>query len=115
MGMDPIAASAIRVSGSAVIMLAVGFLPAWRFRSFNKSETPILFQAILAGWMGYGLAMTLLIIALKFQNTGIVAVLGSTAPVIMLPIIWIRTRKSPSLAAWLGACLVVFGTAVIIL
>ncbi len=96
-------------------MLALGLFPAWRFRSFSKNETPILFQAILAGWVGYGLAMTLLIVALKFQNTGIVAVLGAMAPVIMLPIIWIKTRKRPSLAAWLGACLVVLGAAAITL
>jgi drug/metabolite transporter (DMT)-like permease len=40
--------------------------------------------------------------------------LSATVPVLVLPLIWVRTRQRPATAAWAGAVLVVAGTAMIL-
>ncbi|NQU30292.1 MAG: DMT family transporter, partial [Anaerolineae bacterium] len=69
-GIDPLAASALRTGGSAVLILLLGLFPAWRFRSVVKAETGVFIQCVIAGWLGYVLAMSLMLIALKYYNTG---------------------------------------------
>jgi drug/metabolite transporter (DMT)-like permease len=50
---------------------------------------------------------------LRSYNSGIVVALGSTAPVMILPILWATTREPPRPAAWIAATLVVLGSALI--
>ncbi|OCC01281.1 hypothetical protein BA190_29665 [Labrys sp. WJW] len=113
-GANPFAVSALRTLAAAILILAAARLKERR----QPSEAPAMrwvAQTVIAGWLGYGLAMTLLLIALGRFETGIVATLGATVPVMMLPLIWIRTGRRPSMPAWVGALIVVAGTARILI
>ena len=57
--------------------------------------------------------MSLLLIALKNADAGIVATLSSTSPIIVLFLIWLLTKKIPSLGAWLGTIIAIVGTSLI--
>ncbi len=57
--------------------------------------------------------MSLLMAALAHGNVGIVSTLSSMTPVVILPMVWLRSGRPPSLNAWLGAGLAVVGTALI--
>lgn len=54
--------------------------------------------------------MTLLVFAL---SGGIVSTLSATSPVIILPLIWLRTGQRPSAGAWVGALIVIVGMGLI--
>ena len=51
--------------------------------------------------------------ALKTGNVGIVSTLSSMTPVVILPMVWLRSGQMPRLHAWGGAALAVVGTALI--
>ena len=59
------------------------------------------------------LGMSLLLISLQKADAGIVATLSSTSPVIILFLIWILTKKTPSIVAWFGTILAIIGTGLI--
>lgn len=114
-GTSPLTASAFRTLGSAIIILSLAIHPRFRLKKISMDEIGVFVQCVVAGWMGYALAMSLLLIALIYHNTGIVAIMGATVPVVLLPIIWATTARRPPFLAWLGALLVVFGTSLIII
>jgi drug/metabolite transporter (DMT)-like permease len=112
-GVEPFTAMAVR-SGLAVVfftLLAVLPLPAWR-GSYSFAPR-LLVIAIVASFFGTGLGMSLLMAALASGKVGIVSTLSSMTPVVILPMVWIRTGKAPPLTAWIGAALAVAGTAFI--
>lgn len=113
-GADPIAASALRVGVSALCLIALMTLPQEIFKSKAPLTAPLVGRIAISGFLGMGLGMTLLLFALKEGNAGIVSTLSSTAPVMMLPILWIKTGERPAAGAWIGAALVVGGTAMIL-
>lgn len=51
--------------------------------------------------------MTLILYALREGNVGMVALLSSTTPIMLLPLLWIYTKQCPNRYAWLGAILAV--------
>ena len=57
--------------------------------------------------------MSLLLIALKNADAGIVATLSSTSPIMVLFLIWFLTKKIPTKGAWFGTCLAIIGTGLI--
>jgi uncharacterized membrane protein len=59
------------------------------------------------------LGMTFVLFALSGGKVGIVATLSATTPALMLPFLWLRTREVPALGAWIGASLVITGSALI--
>lgn len=112
-GADPIAASAIRVSIAAVALVCANLLPIKRFKAQAPLTKPLFGWIVLSGFLGMGLGMTLLMVGLAHGDSGIVATLAATQPVMMLPLIWARTRECPAMGAWLGAIAVVVGTGMI--
>ena len=60
------------------------------------------------------LGMTLILIALRDGQAGLVAVLSSGTPVLILPLLWLVYKRRPASGAWLGALLAVSGTALIL-
>ena len=60
------------------------------------------------------LGMTLILQALKHGDAGMVAVLSSVSPVLVLPLLWLVYKRSPALGAWLGAALTMLGTILIL-
>jgi drug/metabolite transporter (DMT)-like permease len=110
-GVDPISASAIRVGISALCLILLAGLPFKQFKSLNPLTLNITFWVIGSGFLGMGLGMTLLLYALANGDAGIVATLSATSPVIILPILWMKTKERPALMAWVGAILVGAGAA----
>ena len=60
------------------------------------------------------LGMTLLLYALRYGDAGMVAILSSVSPVVVLPLLWLVYKRSPAWGAWLGAALTVAGTVLIL-
>jgi drug/metabolite transporter (DMT)-like permease len=114
-GVEPLAASALRTGGGAVIMVLLGFWPSQAFRPISKPTPRLVLAAMVPGFLGYVVAVSLLLYALRESATGIATVLGSVSPVLMLPMVWYAARRCPPVPAWIGACLTVFGTTVIVL
>ncbi len=113
-GVDPVAASALRVGTAAFGLQALRLLPVSLWSKTVTLTPQLLIPIIASGFLGMGLGMTLLLYALAEGEAGMVATLSSTTPVLVLPLIWIKTGRSPSIGAWLGALLVITGTALII-
>jgi drug/metabolite transporter (DMT)-like permease len=113
-GLDPYLASLIRVGASGAVMAMVAATPLSAARP--ASVTPLVIGLTLATAMiGLLLGMTLFLYALQGPETGIVATLSATSPVIILPLLWLRTGQRPSLLSWSGAVLAVLGLGMIFL
>ena len=107
-GIDPWLASLVRVGASGAVMAALAALPA--APALPHPVTPAVWAMTLAtAVIGLLLGMTLFLYALKGPETGIVATLSATSPVIILPLLWLRTRQMPRPMAWAGAALAVIG------
>ena len=112
-GIDPFTAMAVRAGVAALFYIVVGYLP---IRFVNR---PYAFSwrdfriGIAASFFGTGLGMSLVMAALAHGNVGIVSTLSSMTPVVILPMVWIRSGRSPGRGAWMGAALAVAGTALI--
>jgi drug/metabolite transporter (DMT)-like permease len=109
-GTDPLAATALRTCGGALLVSLAGLWPAQAFLPSATPSAALVVRAILPGLLGYCAAVGAQLYALQTLDVGIVAVLGSTAPVLMLPLIWVTTGTRPALAAWVGAGAAVIGT-----
>ena len=114
-GTDPLAASALRTGGGALVMTIVGLWPAAAFQPATKPTCRVVVSAMLPGFLGHVVAVSLLLYAVRTHEAGIAVALGSIAPVVMLPMIWLTTGQRPAPQAWLGACLVVLGTGLILI
>lgn len=113
-GTDPWAASFLRTGGAAFLIAFIALWPTRLTRQVDRVTVGIITWAIIPGFLGYVCAVSLILYALAHYNTGVVAVLGSTAPVLLLPMTWLKTRQCPPIAAWAGACLAVAGTSLIL-
>jgi drug/metabolite transporter (DMT)-like permease len=113
-GMDPVLASAIRVS----VSVAGHFIVLWcRVGTVQPKNPPtpyIIAQTALSGLVGMALGMTCLLLALKLGDVGVVAVLSSVTPILVLPLLWFFLRRPPARGAWGGAILSVIGTSMIL-
>jgi len=112
-GVDPIAASAIRVGIAGVALMCMTFIPGPRFKPHNPLNMKMFLLVALSGVVGMGIGMTLLLYGLAHGDAGIVATLAATSPVMMLPILWMKTKERPATGAWVGALFVVIGTGLI--
>ncbi len=112
-GVDPVAASALRTGTAAVGLCLLLALPYRRFKA-NAPATPgIVAQVGLTGVLGLGLGMTLILFALSGGKVGVISTLSATTPALQLPLLWMRTREVPAVGAWIGAGLVIAGSALI--
>ena len=112
---DPIIVSYLRVIVAAIIMFVSLFFiknnQLWeRMKDLKKT-----FYSIFLGFMGMGVGMTMLIIALKNGDPGIISTLSSTMPIMIIPILWIVTKNYAGHLAVIGAALTCFGAGVIFL
>lgn len=113
-GVDAVAASALRVTISALALIAVSFLHIGKNNHAAAPLTLKLFwQTGLSGTVGMALGMTFLLFALSKGAAGLVSTLSATSPIFILPILWIATRERPAPGAWAGAFLAVIGVACI--
>ncbi|QSX37426.1 DMT family transporter [Shewanella sedimentimangrovi] len=111
---DAIAASAMRMTSAFVphfLLLLLGVKVARAYRPMTKKVFALVVgNAALSMVLG----MTLILLALRHGNAGMVAILSSVSPVLVLPLLWLVYKRSPALGAWLGAILTVCGTMLIL-
>ncbi|MGV3726188.1 EamA family transporter [Hydrogenophaga sp.] len=60
------------------------------------------------------LAVSLILHAMKLGQAGLVAVLSSVTPILILPLLWLIYRRRPAVGAGCGALLAVAGTAMML-
>ncbi len=111
-GLDPYLASLIRVGASG---LAMGVLAALPMAPAAPRAIPakVLVLTAATAVIGLLLGMTLFLYALQGSQTGIITTLSATSPVIILPLLWLRTGQRPTATSWAGAALAVCGLALI--
>jgi drug/metabolite transporter (DMT)-like permease len=111
---DPVMASAVRVTVATAahfVLLASGFKAE---RSQNAPTLRVLAQTGLNGFIAMGIGMTLVLLALEKGDVGMVAILSSVSPIMVLPLLWLQLKRAPAWGAWVGASLTVVGTALIL-
>jgi drug/metabolite transporter (DMT)-like permease len=113
-GMDPYLASLFRVGASGLVMGVLAMTPLGPEAPKVITRKVLILTATTAV-IGLLLGMTLFLYALQGSQTGIIATLSATSPVIILPMLWLRTGQRPSLLSWAGAALAVGGLALIFL
>lgn len=118
MGIDPYVASLLRVSASGLCfgalasVMASGMVPARPMRRFTPEA---VIMALMTALFGLGLGMTLLMFALSGGKVGIVSTLSATSPVLILPLLWLRTGQRPTLASCIGAAMACVGMGLLFL
>ncbi|MGC4023741.1 MAG: DMT family transporter [Mesorhizobium sp.] len=112
-GADPAAAMAVRSGIAALFFLALALVPLKALHQPYKFQWPDMGIAVASAFFGTGLGMSLLMAALVTGNVGIVTTLSSMTPIMILPMVWLRSGVPPVKAAWLGAAIAVAGTAAI--
>jgi drug/metabolite transporter (DMT)-like permease len=112
-GVDPFAAMAVRSGVSALLFVLIAFLPLAIVRRPYSFRSTDLGLAVASAFVGTGLGMSLLLAALATGNVGIVTTLSSMTPIMILPMVWLRSGVAPRREAWFGAALAVAGTAAI--
>lgn len=112
--LDPIAASAVRVTVACAAHFVLLWFGVAAARAHRAATLQVLGQTALNGFIAMGVGMTLILLALKHGDVGMVAILSSVSPVLVLPLLWLRLRRAPAPGAWLGALLTAVGTALIL-
>lgn len=116
-GVEPFTAMALRSAVAALVFVAIAALgaalPVKALKRAGAFAWRDLGIAVLASFIGAGLGMSLLMAALARGQVGIVSTLASMTPVMILPLVWIRTGTAPPVRAWAGAALAVLGTGAI--
>jgi drug/metabolite transporter (DMT)-like permease len=112
-GIDPFLASLVRVGVAAACLSVLLQLPIERAKARAPLTWKIAGFTATVGFLGLGVGMTLLLFALSGGKTGIISTLSATTPVIILPLLWLKTGQRPAIGAWAGAGLVVSGMALL--
>ena len=111
---DPVMASAVRVT---VATAAHGVLLLSGFQAARATQAPtarVLVRTGLNGFIAMGIGMTLVLLALEKGDVGMVAILSSVSPILVLPLLWLQLKRAPAPGAWVGAILTVLGTGLIL-
>lgn len=119
-GVDPIVASAVRVTTGAIGLLITYcfyFKPRYEGNISSMKALPCAFwlRLALVATVGMVIGMSMLVWGVGNANVGIVTTLSATVPVLILPGLWLTTKQRPALGAWIGAIFVVGGAVGIIL
>ncbi|UTH76011.1 DMT family transporter [Chromobacterium sp. IIBBL 290-4] len=114
-GVDPIAASALRMGvscGAHYLLWGSGLALA---KSRGAYTPRMLGQTALNGLVALGLGMTLIMLALQRADVATVGILSAMSPVLILPMLWWKLKRPPPPLAWIGAALSCAGTALVVL
>jgi drug/metabolite transporter (DMT)-like permease len=114
-GFDPFVASLLRVGIAGACLSLLMALPIEAVKPRGPMTWKVAGLTVLTGILALGIGMTLLLFALSGGKTGIVATLSATSPVLILPMLWLRSGERPAAGAWAGAALAVAGMAMLFL
>lgn len=112
-GADAAAAACIRIAVALPALYGLALVP--NIRAPRSATLPMLAIAALAGALGMGGGMTLLLFALSNGAVGTTTALASTTPIMLLPLLWIVSGVRPDWRAWVGATLAFGGVLCIVL
>ena len=112
-GTDPASVSALRVTVSVICFAMAYAIAPGTMRARNPLTLNVGLLVAFSGFIAMALGMTFVLFALAGGEVGIIATLSATSPAIILPMIWLRTGERPALGAWIGAALVIAGSALI--
>jgi drug/metabolite transporter (DMT)-like permease len=112
-GIDPAAGSLVRVATSVVCFYLAMLAPGGHLRAKREMTLRIAGVTAFSGFLAMAVGMTLVLFALRGGQVGIVSTLSATTPALILPLLWIKTGEAPAPAAWLGAALVIAGSALL--
>ncbi|MBS9778194.1 MAG: DMT family transporter [Gammaproteobacteria bacterium] len=110
-GASPSAAVLVRSVAALVLFYACLLLPIPNQNLQKPLTFKILGLITLADFFGMTIGTSLLMFAMGQGDLGIVAMLASTTPIILLPLLWITTKERPAIGAWVGATFAVIGVA----
>lgn len=111
-GLDPWLASLFRVGASGLAMGLIAATPLAPPRAGPMTRTALILTAATA-IIGLLIGMTLFLYALQGSQTGIIATLSATSPVLILPLLWLRTGQRPTGMSFVGAAMAIAGLALI--
>ena len=111
---DAVSASGIRMGSALLAHCALRVLRVPLAMPHNPINREVLGMIGINGFLAMALGMTLILVALRQGDVGMVAILSSTTPVILLPLLWWHSGMRPSLPAWAGALLATLGTALVL-
>ena len=111
-GVEPFAAMAIRLGVAVIVFWGLMVLPAIRRQSVPvaRGDAGLI---VASAFFGATLGMVLLMGALTKGNVGVVSTLSSMTPIVILPMVWLKTGAAPRASAWAGAAMACAGTALI--
>ncbi|MGY3944205.1 DMT family transporter [Aeromonas tecta] len=111
---DAVSASGIRMGSALLAHCALRLLRVPLAMPHNPINRQVLGMIGINGFLAMALGMTLILVALRQGDVGMVAILSSTTPVILLPLLWWHSGMRPALPAWAGALLATLGTALVL-
>ena len=111
---DAVSASGIRMGSALLAHCALRMLRVPLAMPHNPINRQVLGMIGINGFLAMALGMTLILVALRQGDVGMVAILSSTTPVILLPLLWWHSGMRPALPAWAGALLATLGTALVL-
>lgn len=111
---DAVSASGIRMGSALLAHCALRVLRVPLAMPHNPINRQVLGMIGINGFLAMALGMTLILVALRQGDVGMVAILSSTTPVILLPLLWWHSGVRPALPAWAGALLATLGTALVL-
>jgi drug/metabolite transporter (DMT)-like permease len=114
-GIDPFVASLLRVGIAALCLSVLTQLPIPSVKPKGSLTLKVAAMTALTGVLALAIGMTLLLFALSGGKVGIISTLSATSPVMILPMLWLKTGERPAGGAWAGAALVVVGMGLIFL
>lgn len=113
-GAEPVTATVLRVAATCVVHWGLRGAGVSLARCVQPLSWPVLGWVALSGMLGMGLGMSLVLWALVRGDMGMVGILSSVSPVLVLPMLWWHLGRAPARGAWLGAASTVLGTALVL-
>lgn len=113
-GVDPLAATVVRVGVTCLAHLVLLWSGVPMARAQGATTWRVLGWVLLSGGIGMGLGMSLILLALRHGEVGMVGILSSVSPVLVLPLLWLVMGRAPARGAWLGAAMTVGGTVLVL-
>lgn len=112
---DPFSAAFVRTLTALIAnFVLLGLMPR-QVKTQNRITWKIFALTSFGGFISMGIGMSLVLYALQEGDVGLVSLLSSTTPIMLLPMLWIYTKQAPNRPAWIGAGLAVLGTGLIVI
>lgn len=107
---SPVAVMAVRALLAAPVLWGLLLLQTrGRLRRKSLPPIPVLSIIVLGSAISFVLGMSLMMAALAGTGVAIASTLAATTPVVILPMLWLRTGRCPAWQAWSGAIVTVAG------